>query len=88
MRKQQKYPIIWKQEIVGAIDDLESDNFDVYGKWLPGNGLITQQFLKEIVEKGEVVVRIGMGEPKWLGTVEKVPENEIEIKSRPNLLNE
>jgi hypothetical protein len=61
------------------------DNFDIYGAWCPSNSQKTQEFYEEIESKGVAIVRVGVTEPKLIGTVEIVPSEEIDIKHRPNL---
>jgi hypothetical protein len=83
--KEKKHLVTWKGEVVGEISNLKSDNFDVYGNWNPVDTEILVLFL-EAIESDSVVVRIGTNEPALLGTVEFIPDHEIEIKIRPNLV--
>ena len=80
-----KIPIIWDEEVVGEIINFKSDGFDIYGKWKPANTAKHLEFLEEIDLKGEAIVQVGNSKPELLGTVEFIPDDEIEIKQRPNL---
>lgn len=82
--KEKKYPVIWKGITVGEISNLKNDNFDVYGDWIPVKGDIVNDFVKEIESEG-VVVRIGTNDPALIGTIDIIPDDEIEVKIRPNL---
>lgn len=77
--------VYWRGKLVGKIRNLDIDNFDVFGIWIPSSDAVTEEFRNEIEETGEAVIRIGLTEPKWLGTIEVAPDDEIEIKIRPNL---
>jgi hypothetical protein len=83
--KKDNLPIFWRGKIVGHISELKIDNFDVYGKWVVGKELDTNGFLAEIEGAGCAIISIGSIDPVWLGTVEFLPDDEIEIKIRPNL---
>jgi hypothetical protein len=80
-----KLPIIWNDEVVGEIINFTSDGFDIYGKWKPSNNEKVLEFIEEIKSKGEALVQVGDSKPELLGTVEFIPDEEIEIKQRPNL---
>jgi hypothetical protein len=77
-------PIAWRGQLVGYILDPKIDNFDVYGRWTPVFPS-AQEFIRVLQQCGEVVVRIGNKTPEWLGTVEELPDTEINIRVRPNL---
>ncbi|GAB5494041.1 MAG: hypothetical protein Phog2KO_42560 [Phototrophicaceae bacterium] len=42
------YQIIWKEEIVGYMQDINIDNFFIYGKWMPRETRHTDNFLKQL----------------------------------------
>ena len=80
-----KWTISWNGEVIGEIIDPKRDHFDIYGKWKPFNNAKVLEFLEEINSKGEAIVQVGNSKPELLGTVEFIPDDEIEIKQRPNL---
>jgi hypothetical protein len=84
MSSEKKIPVMWCQKCVGFILNLKCDNFDVYGKWQPNQNSAYKEFLELLETYGEAEVEVGNNEPKMRGTVEIVPDEEIDIKVRMN----
>ena len=78
-----RQPIIWEGEVVGFVENLTADMFDLYGKWLPNTTTATQKFLSALRDGEQLWARVGEGQTSTLGTVEFEPEEQIDIKIRP-----
>ncbi len=68
-----KTSLRWHDEIVGFIEDMKGEMFDVYGKWIPLDTKATHDFLAAIESGEEVLVQIGSRESEMTGVV--VPES-------------
>lgn len=81
-----KTPLIWRDQIVGYIKNINVDMFDVYGEWLPLDSNVTGEFLS-LLQRGEQLwVQVGIDVATCRGTVELEPGKNIEIKLRPTSL--
>ena len=75
-----KQPILWKNEIVGFVEDMKVDMFDLYGKWIPANTIATSNFINFLIQ-GEILwIKVG---EHIDGTIEFIPDDTINIKLRP-----
>ena len=79
-----RLPIYWQGKVVGQVEGLTGDNFDLYGRWLPDTGSPAhEEFIRRLEAEEQLEVRIGDGVPELRGTIDIVPEDMIEIKGRP-----
>jgi len=88
MTTEKKIPIRWYGKCVGFIINPTIDNFDFYGKWQPLQNSLCQEFLECIETHGEAEIKIGDDQSELKGTVEIKPDEEIDIKIRPNLMKQ
>jgi len=79
-------PVWWYGKCVGFIINPTIDNFDFYGQWQPLQDSACKKFLEWIETDGEAEIKIGDDHSKLKGTVEIKPDEEIELKIRPNLM--
>lgn len=77
----EKEPIIWEGSIVGYIEDMVFDMFDLYGTWTSAGTAETERFLKFLAKGEQLWIKIGIDQPST-GTVEYPPDNLIDIKLR------
>jgi hypothetical protein len=81
--KESKQPIRWEGNVVGYIENLNFDNFDLYGKWKPVTSEATEKFLELLRAEEQLVVQVGSESANVIFTVEFEPTETIEIKIRP-----
>ena len=75
-------PVAWNGQIVGYLSDVRNDMFDLYGKWTPLVGSVTDDFLTRLRSGDQLWVEIGQAEPILSGTVEEEPTDTIDIRIR------
>ena len=76
--------IFWSGTLVGEIREAKFDNFDFYGLWNPKSAHpIYEEFLEAIDVEDGVWVAIGAPDSDLRGTVDLIPDEEINIKMRP-----
>jgi hypothetical protein len=83
MMSHSKPPVIWRDEVVGTIEDVRVDHLEIYGRWIPSCSDACKTFLEALQSGEQLEVRVGTEEPKLVGTVEIEPDEEIEIRIRP-----
>jgi hypothetical protein len=75
--------VIWRDQVVGTIEDVRVDHLELYGRWIPSCSDACQTFLEALQSGDQLEVQVGAGEPKLVGTVEIEPDGETEIRMRP-----
>ena len=75
--------ILWDGKRVGCMIDSKVDNFDLYGKWIPEESDLVDDFLRALDEKGQLEVWIEGGENPLRATIEIEPVEQIEVRIRP-----
>jgi hypothetical protein len=76
-------PVIWRDEVVGTVEDVRVDHLELYWRWIPSCSDTCKAFLEALHSGEQLEVRVGTEEPKLVGTVEIEPDEEIEIRIRP-----
>ena len=69
--------------VIGYIQDMKTDMFDWYGKWLPENNTAAKDFLNELNQGDEVQIQIG-SHHKTIGyvSIDSFYDDEINVKVR------
>ena len=83
MAEKTKTPIFWNSQLIGHIENIKGENFDLYGKWLPQNNPITENFLNLLEQQVEALVEVGE-ERRTIGGVseDSFYSDQINIKIR------
>lgn len=74
--------VVWNQAIVGFINDLKSDHFELYGAWEPCHSALYQDFIEFVGRGDEPWVQIGDNQSSAMGTVTQIVDLKIEVKIR------
>lgn len=75
--------LFWNAVHIGTVENFRIDNFDCYGIWNPRiDCAVYTDFINAVECEEGATVAIGSPESKLLGTVELVPDDEIQIKIR------
>jgi hypothetical protein len=78
-----KTPVFWNGQLIGHIENIKGENFDLYGKWLPQNDSATKAFLDTLERQDEVLVEVGEKKPTLGGiSTESFYLDEVNIKIR------
>jgi hypothetical protein len=78
----EKLPVFCRDQLLGYVVNPKVDNFDLYGAWQPEAKGPMSDVLEELDRTGVVELNIGSSKPPMRGTLETVPDSEIEIKIR------
>ena len=83
MGKITKTPVFWNDQLIGHIENIKGENFDLYGKWLPQTDSATKAFLDVLEQQDEVLVEVGEKPPTLGGiSIESFYLDQVNIKIR------
>ena len=70
-----KHPVIWEGVVVGEVDDISCDNFNVFGRWYPANTDATAKFYEQLRHGRELRISVGSLE----GIIDTPPDAWVEM---------
>jgi hypothetical protein len=69
---------MWQDKVIGEVENLSCDNFNIFGKWYLNNSPETARFYEQLKEGNELLVQIG---DTIRGMIDEPPTgDELEIK--------
>lgn len=78
-----KEKVFWGKNFIGYLLNGKIDNFDFYGKWIPGeNTELLAEFYRKIEEEEEEYIFVGDEKKGMIGTIVEIPDDYIIFRIR------